>query len=390
MQQNSSASSTKTLGFACEWLENKQRTWSYVPYLLMKALEEEGRTRNIAIHDIECGISNQAELLQKLRHISFSNEGVISTYRQAVSYRRQIEKNFFTSLQSAPRLDALLQIGDTAAFQGGIPSYTYTDVSTEFLVDFYREHGRQQHSYERYSLRHLEKRNAYQKKIYTTLTGAFTMSHWAKEYLQKQGIVPSSNIHTVHCAANLRIDDAQAQEWRKTKRDKCILFVGRDFFRKGGDLTIEAFTRLRKGYGEEISLVVAGPETWPLSTPIPEGVQFVGAAPFQDLQRYFATADAFCMPSHFEAFGVVFAEALCAGVPPIGQRLYATPEIIHHGKNGYLLDKPDATLLAELMANVLDNTEMKKYVEEHVHEAREYYSWRRIAKDMLQILDQQY
>ncbi|TAE32468.1 MAG: glycosyltransferase [Candidatus Kapaibacterium sp.] len=392
MQQNISSSSfhssSKILGYACEWLENKQRTWSYVPYLLMKALEEEGRARNITVHDIDCGISQRAEMLQKLRHISISKHGIRSTYRQAVSYRRQIAQNFFSAMQSAPRLDALLQIGDTVPFRGGIPSYIYTDVSTECLVEFYREHGRQQHSYEAYSVRHLEKRSAYQKEIYATLTGAFTMSHWEKEYLRKQGIVPSGNIHTVHCAANLRIDDAQAQEWRKTKRDKFILFVGRDFFRKGGDLTVEAFTRFRKGYGEDVSLVVAGPETWPLSTPIPEGVRFVGAAPFQDLQRYFATADAFCMPSHFEAFGVVFAEALCAGVPPIGQRLYATPEIIQHGKNGYLLDKPDATMLAELMANVLDNTEMKKYVEDNVHEPREYYSWKRIANDMLKVLDQ--
>jgi glycosyltransferase involved in cell wall biosynthesis len=378
--------SQKTLGFACEWLENKQRTWSYVPFLLMKALEEEGATHNITVHDIECGVSKNAELLQKLRHLTVYERGISSTFRQAVSYRKRITKNFYNSLQAAPKLDVLLQIADIAPYRGGVPSYTYTDVSAQFLVDFYREHGRQQFAYEMYSLRDLERRAAYQHTIYETLTGAFTMSDWEKHYLQKQGIVPSSNIHTVHCAANLRIPDAQTAEWRATKSERFILFVGREFFRKGGDLTVEAFTRFRKGYGQDVSLVIAGPEKWPLSTPIPDGVKFVGAAPFQDLQRYFATADAFCMPSHFEAFGVVFAEALCAGVPVIGQRAYATPEIITHGKNGYLLDKPDSTLLAELMSKIIDNKEMKANVEANVEEPREYYSWKRIARDMLRVL----
>lgn len=355
----------------------------------MNALQELGNERSIALRDLDCGVSDRTQLLYKLRHITLQGGNIISKHRQAVSFRRRVEQNFFTALKGASKLDAVLQIADLAAYTGA-PSYMYNDVSVQMLIEFYREHGRQQFSYEAYSLRDLERRFDHQRRVYETLTGAFTMSRWAADYQKRQGIIPAANIHAVHCAANLRIDDAQAAKWRAekeaSKQERFILFVGREFFRKGGDLTVEAFTRFRAGYGENVSLVVAGPETWQLSSPIPDGVKFVGAAPYQDLQRYFATADAFCMPSHFEAFGVVFAEALCAGVPVIGQRAYATPEIITHGENGYLLDKPDANALAELMANIMDNDAMRLRVRENVQKPREYYSWRRIAGDMLRVM----
>jgi glycosyltransferase involved in cell wall biosynthesis len=382
---NTSSLSSQTLGFACEWLENKPRTWSYVPYLLMQALEECGKERNIALHDLDCGVSARTESAYKLRNMTLHNGKIASKHRQSVNFRQQIERNFHHALKSAPALNAVLQISDIAAYNHA-PSFMYADVNVQHLIDFYRTSGKPQHSYEIYSLRDLERRGEHQRRIYETLTGAFTMSHWAANVMKAQGIIPADNIHAVHCAANLRVDDAQAAEWRSLKRGKFILFVGREFFRKGGDLTVEAFTRFRKGYGEDVSLVIAGPEQWQLQTPIPDGVNFVGAASYQDLQRYFVTADAFCMPSHYEAFGVVFAEALCAGVPVIGQRAYATPEIITHGKNGYLLDTPDPELLAELMAQIMDNHEMQANVLANVQEPREYYSWRRIANDMLRVM----
>ena len=46
--------------------------------------------------------------------------------------------------------------------------------------------------------------------------------------------------------------------------------------------------------------------------------------------------DVFCMPSYFEAYGLVFVEALTFGLPCIGRNCYEMPYFIEEGKTGLL------------------------------------------------------
>ena len=48
--------------------------------------------------------------------------------------------------------------------------------------------------------------------------------------------------------------------------------------------------------------------------------------------------DVFCMPSYFEAYGLVFVEALTFGLPCIGRNCYEMPYFIEDGKTGLLLN----------------------------------------------------
>ena len=52
---------------------------------------------------------------------------------------------------------------------------------------------------------------------------------------------------------------------------------------------------------------------------------------WRDLWR---DADVFVMPARAEAFGMVFQEAAAAGLPAIGPRINAVPEIVDHGVTG--------------------------------------------------------
>lgn len=168
--------------------------------------------------------------------------------------------------------------------------------------------------------------------------------------------------------------------------------MGREFERKGGDIVVEAFKQVQKEYSSAVRLVVAGPQTWascsPKGSTIPDGIEFLGDADYPTLRRYFASADVFCMPSRFEAFGIVFAEALSFGVPCIGRNAFAMPEIISHGDNGYLLDTEAegqiaAIKLAELLMTVLDNDAMRENVHLHRAETARYFSWDRVAAQMV-------
>ena len=58
------------------------------------------------------------------------------------------------------------------------------------------------------------------------------------------------------------------------------------------------------------------------------------------MQRRYAEASIFIMPSTQEGFGFVFAEAMAYGVPAIGGNRDATPEVIMDGETGYCVN-PD-------------------------------------------------
>jgi glycosyltransferase involved in cell wall biosynthesis len=98
---------------------------------------------------------------------------------------------------------------------------------------------------------------------------------------------------------------------------------------------------------------------------------------------YFLYHDLLVMPSRFEGFGIVFAEALAHGMPAIGRNAYAMPEIIVPGKNGALLERDDARELADLIQGVLENDDVYRQADMARGEVARYYSWDRVAREMI-------
>lgn len=71
-----------------------------------------------------------------------------------------------------------------------------------------------------------------------------------------------------------------------------------------------------------------------------------------ELQDFLGNARAVLAPSMFEEpFGMVVIEALACGTPVIGLRSGAIPEIIEHGKTGYVIDKES---VEQAMAAAID------------------------------------
>lgn len=152
-------------------------------------------------------------------------------------------------------------------------------------------------------------------------------------------------------------------------------------------MVVEAFKFLRKDYSPNIKLVIAGPKSWPLREKIPEGIIFLGDASWEILRKYYMTADVFCMPSYFEGgYAIVFAESLSYGIPCIGRNIQAMPEIITPGVNGYLLNNEDEEELVILLVKVLEDDELKSRVEKMSRSYEDYYSWGRVASDMVRII----
>jgi glycosyltransferase involved in cell wall biosynthesis len=132
---------------------------------------------------------------------------------------------------------------------------------------------------------------------------------------------------------------------------RTIIFVGKDFERKGGPCLLEAFDLVRRRL-PEARLVVVGPR----ESHERDGVQFLGRiGDRKRLQQLYAKATLFAMPSLFEPWGNVFTEAMAHGLPCIGTSVGGIPDIIVDGETGYLVPPGESEILAECILRVLLN-----------------------------------
>lgn len=124
--------------------------------------------------------------------------------------------------------------------------------------------------------------------------------------------------------------------------DVCrILFVGRDWHVKGGDIALET-VKILNANGIPSTLTVIGCK--PKLSNFPDWLDIV---PFLDknnkedaqrLARYFAESHFFVLPTRHETFGLVFAEACAYGLPIIATQTGGVSTSVEDGVNGYLFD----------------------------------------------------
>ena len=113
-----------------------------------------------------------------------------------------------------------------------------------------------------------------------------------------------------------------------------VLCVCRLFPRKRVDVLLRAAAlALRSAPELRVRVVGDGPSRNALrrlsnQLDIDRVVEWLGAIPRRQLARELTAAHAFCLPSAQEGFGIVFLEAMAAGLPIVAARAAAIPEVI--------------------------------------------------------------
>lgn len=127
-----------------------------------------------------------------------------------------------------------------------------------------------------------------------------------------------------------------------------VLFMGGDFVRKGGDDLVAAWRDAE--LGERASLDLVTHRAVPGAAGVPGVWVHTGVAARSERWRaLWRDADLFVLPTRDEAFGTVFQEAAAAGLPTVGTRINAVPEIVADGATGVLVDAGDRAALARAL-----------------------------------------
>lgn len=370
------------LGFACAWDDRPELTWSHTPWNLRAALRERAEVVDVGV-DYPAALRTSLKLASARR----SDGRWVSMWRHSRAARRFEEATVRRAVRAAG-VDAVLEIQDLARV-GGVPYLLYQDLSYDVLLERADLPGGLSHfpSLSTDAVRRLRDR---QRSVYAGAAGVLAMSRWFADHLTAVSGVPADRVHVVHPGASaLDLPDPARAASVHTRRmagpRRRLLFVGKDFQTKAGEVVVAALAVLRREVDPAITLTVVGPATWPMAGPVPAGVEFRGRLPVAELSAVYDEHDLFVLPSRFEGFGIVFVEALAHGLPAIGRRAFAMPEIVTPGVNGDLVpaDGDDPADLAGRIAALLADDGVYERTRAQVGDVVGHFSWGRAADDVL-------
>ncbi|MDX1746611.1 MAG: glycosyltransferase family 4 protein, partial [Halobacteriales archaeon] len=322
----------------CEGDAETNDSWSGVSRSLVQHLRQEGHTV----------ITADVDLYGPTRWITAAR--TLAPQRRRWWVRYHLHRSAFRarSRRAANHLeryrdeiDVILQVGATFEIDPGpLPLVLYCDSNIEL------SRAASSTGYSEASVLtglETEEIRSREARVYERADLIFTMSEMLRRSFIEHFEIPAERLVTVHCGPNVDVPEESPPEATAEPLNPTVLFVGRDFGRKGGDLLLRSFREVRASIPRARLMMIgnekpASHEPW---------VTYIG---YQDpdtsdgsaaIREAYWQASIFCLPTRFEPFGTVFVEAMLYGLPCVGPDAWAVPEIIEHDETGLLVEPED-------------------------------------------------
>lgn len=155
--------------------------------------------------------------------------------------------------------------------------------------------------------------------------------------------------------------------------EKVLIHVSNFRKIKNVDHIVETFFRVRREMRTKLLLVGDGPEMNRITqlvkdSPYKDDVLFLGRQ--ENVAELYSISDVMLLMSSKESFGLVLLEAMACGVPGIGTNVGGIPEVIEHGKTGYIVEEGDidgaAAQIVQLLQDVPKLAQFKEASKEAV------------------------
>lgn len=169
-----------------------------------------------------------------------------------------------------------------------------------------------------------------------------------------------------------------------------ILFVGRLEKRKGVNYLLKAYKRIKQEIPNS-RLIIVGPGTRlrgkyekQVKRSGLKDVVFVGHVSYDELPRYYRTADIFCAPATGrESFGIILLEAMAMGKPIVASNIEGYASLVTHGVEGLLVPPKDKKMLAQALITLMASESLRQEMGARGRVKAADYSWEHIARRVL-------
>ncbi|TVP62288.1 MAG: glycosyltransferase [Nodularia sp. (in: Bacteria)] len=351
--------------------------WSGTGYYISQALKNQSIPLDY-IGPLEDRLTLKFVSKLKNRYYKYLGKKYIKYVDPLISrdYARQITKKL-----NRIKSDVILSAGsDSIAYlECNQPIVFWADATFANIIDFYPMYSNL--CKESLQNAHLLQSISLQKSqlaIYSSQWAAQTAIDYYNADPEKVKVVSfGANIESDH-----NIDEIKAAiESRPTNKCK-LLFLGVDWFRKGGDVAIEVAEKLNNS-GLKTELIIIGCQP-NVDQPLPDFVQVLGFIPKstpegkKKIYQLLADSHFLILPSMADCSPIVFCEANSLGVPCISRRVGGIPTIIKDNFNGKLFDRDsNSTEYCEYIFNVFTNyTQYKELALSAFNEYESRLNWR--------------
>jgi len=215
-----------------------------------------------------------------------------------------------------------------------------------------------------------------------------TPSCWMKNWLENNfhinriKVIPNSvDVNDYELVRKRVIASNLVSEELRNRR--IVLYIGRLLAMKGVDIFIEAIPEILNKVGKnEVLFVFAGPGDRVRyirkvkQMNIESYCLFTGSISREDVIYLISIAETVVVPSFIENAPYVILESMACEVPVIATKVGGIPEIIEDGYNGLLVKPGSSTALANAVAILLDDKQLRYSLGKRAKETvKRKFSW---------------
>ncbi|WP_432205344.1 glycosyltransferase family 4 protein (plasmid) [Cetobacterium somerae] len=375
----------KIVYVATDDAENKN-SWSGTTYYLYKNLKENNEIINISpikvndfafkvIYKILTKVTGKTFLYSRNRYV-------------AKMYSNYINKK----LKKISDYDCILSIGTlpTAFLKVDKPIFMYTDATFDGIKNYYKEFS---------NLSQLTEKEGYEleKRALENYSKSFYSSDWAKESAVKHYKILKEKIEVIPFGLNmdkipLTNKILENIEMKYQNPLFKLLFVGKDYDRKGGAIAVEALKKLRtKGYNIELTIVGCNPLIKDSNIKIIPYINKNNKKEYEIYKKLLKESHFLLLPTKADCTPMVSKEANSYGIPTIISNTGGIPSIVKNNVNGILIENyEEVEEFIEKIEFFIENRDEYKKIS---IKTREYFennlTWEHSTNKILEVMKEE-
>jgi len=304
-------------------------------------------------------------------------------YKNTFAFKLRSRRFAQQMIHYIPNIDLIFQVG--VLFNANlerlqIPTVLYTDYTARLAADIPLA-GRSP-----FNRRELKQWLALEQEAFLSAAHVCTRSHFVrKSVIRDYGISPE---RVTAVGGGVNFSPLPEPMIHPPNQPPTALFIGKEFYRKGGDLLLKAFAIARKEVPDaRLIFMTTGRVLDGFPT---EGVEQVEATWDREfIACLFRRADFLVLPSRLETWGDVLLEAMSYGIPCIGVAGQAMDEVIDDQQTGIIIPPEDELALAQALVILFTNPVLRqRWGQQARGEVETRFTWDCVVHRLAPVFDE--